>query len=177
MPDIEDDDADVDLDKDDPLLEQFHRHIAEYEAREPGSLFELLPGSGVSLPAPDELDDAQLSAKLWDVIHALAVYRVFLHHTDHLSDRELYTYLWEDQLREPMVLMPENSNYSCHIDVIGSGSEEHMNLWLKYYADEVERQRWLEEWPEDPLPEPEKPLYDRDRRLPHSEMRDGDEVM
>lgn len=166
-----------DDDEDDSVVEQFHRYVAEYEAREPGSLFDLLPSSGVSLPAPDELDDGQLSAKLWEVIHALAVYRVFLHNTDHLSDRELYTYLWEDQLREPMVLMPENPAYSCHIDILGSGSEEDMTLWLKYYANEVERQRWLEEWPKDPLPEPEKPLYDRDRRLPHSEMRDGDEVM
>lgn len=177
--------ADVDdevdfLDEDDPILEEFHKHVAEYESREAGSLFDLLPKSGVSLPAPDEMEEAQLFAKLWDVIHALAVYRVFLHNTDHLSDRELYTYLWEDQLREPMVLLPENSSYSCHIDVIGSGSEEHTNLWLKYYADKVERQRWLEEWPEwpqDPLPEPEKPLYDRDRRLPRSEVRDGDEIM
>lgn len=62
-------------------------------------------------------------------------------------------------------------------------SDRTCGLWKaeaergKYYADEVERHRWLEEWPEDPLPEPEKPLYDRDRRLPHSEMRDGDEVM
>lgn len=130
-----------------------------------------------SLFPPDELDDTQLSAKLWDVIHALAVHRVFLHNTDHLSDRELYAYLWEDELREPMVLMPENSAYSCHIDILGSGSEEHMTLWLKYYANEVERQRWLEEWPQDPLPEPAKPLYDRDRRLPTSEVRDSDEIM
>ena len=171
------DDEDDFLDDEDPLLEEFHKHVAEYESREAGLLFDLLPKSGVSLPAPDELDNTQLSDKLWDVIHALAVYRVFLHNTDHLSDRELYTYLWEDQLREPMVLMPENSAYSCHIDTLGSGSEEHMTLWLKYYANEVERQRWLEDWPQDPLPEPAKPLYDRDRRLPASEVRDSDEIM
>lgn len=176
MPDVDDDNDDFD-DEDDPLIEQFHRQVAEYESREPGSLFHLLPKSGVSLPASDELDDDQLSVKLWEVIHALAVYRVFLHNTDHLSDRELYAFLWEDQLREPMVLMPENSAYSCHIDVLGSGSEEDMNLWLKYYADEMERHQWLEQWPDDPLPEPEKPLYDRDHRLPHSEIRDGDEIM
>jgi hypothetical protein len=164
-------------DEEDPPLEQFHRSVAEYESRELGSLFDLLPKSGVSLPEPDELDDGQLTAKLWKVIYALAVYRVFLHQTDHLSDRELYTFLWKDQLQVPMVLMPENSDFSCHIDVLGSGSEEDTDLWLKYYADEVERQRWLEEWPQDPLPEPTKPLYSRAGRLPHSDTRDGNEIM
>lgn len=170
------DDDDVD-DEDDPLLKQFHKYVSEFESREDSLLFDLMPKAGVSLPAPGELDEAQLSTKLWEVIHSLAVYRVFLHNTDHLSDRDLYTYLWEDQLREPMTLMPENSDFSCHIDVLGSGREEDMKLRLKYYADDLERQQWLEDWPQDPLPESEKPPYDRDRRLPRSEMRDGDEIM
>ena len=44
---------------------------------------------GIALPAPEELTDAQLSAKLWEVIEALAFLGAYLEHTDHLSDREL----------------------------------------------------------------------------------------
>jgi|SRR6185369_4822197 len=161
--------ADDSDDQQDPLWDT---DLDAFDAAEPITLFVALPESGVALPSPDELDDAQLTEKLWQVINALSLFGTFLHSTDHLSDRELYALLWSDLLREPAVLLPENPSYSYHIDIIGSGSEEDNNLRLKYYADEMERQQWLEEWPEDGLPEHEDPPYDRDRRLPQSEFRD-----
>lgn len=109
--------------------------------------------------------------KLWDVIHGLAQLGAFLHHTDHLSDRDLYIYLWTDALRESTVLMPENPACSWHIDPVGSGSEEDIRLYLKYYASNRERRDWLKDWPTDPMPGREKPPYDRDRRLPVAEGR------
>jgi hypothetical protein len=131
----------------------------------------------VSLPAPDELDDSKLTSKLWEVINALALFGTFLHSTDHLSDRELYTELWGELLREPAVLMPDNPAFSYHIDMIGSGSEEHTRLYMKYYASEEERRDWLKEWPGDVLPDHEDPPYDRDRRLPQAEAREDGPVM
>jgi hypothetical protein len=33
------------------------------------------------------------------------------------------------------------------IDMLGSGSAEDIYLHMKYYADDEERQRWMEEFP------------------------------
>ena len=101
----------------------------------------------------------------------------FLENTDHLSDRELYTELWKEILPEPTVLMPENPAYAQHIDMVGSGSEEHTHLYMKYYADERARRSWLKDYPDDQLPDPEKPPYDRDRFLPQREFRGEEPVM
>jgi hypothetical protein len=165
--------------KDDPkdLKEAFYDYVAAYESREPRSLLDVLAESGVILPPPEELDDAQINAKLWELIQGLSLVGTFLHNTDHLSDRELYTELWNEELREPTVLMPEDTAFACHIDMVGSGSPEHLNLYLKYYADERARQSWREDWPEDEIPEHEEPPYDRDRRLPQREFRKDGPVM
>jgi hypothetical protein len=158
-------------DEPDDLHDQFLKYVAAYEEREPSTLFELLPESGISLPPPEELDEEEIGRKLWEVIHGLTLFGTFLHNTDHLSDRELYTYLWSEALREPAVLMPENAAYSCHLDPIGSGSEEDTHLFMKYYASPRERRAWLKDWPDDKLPDPERPPHDRDRRLPLAETR------
>ena len=156
---------------DDPedLHDQFSRNAAAFEEQEPASLFELLPQSGISLPPPEELlSDEEISRKLWDVVHGLAQLGAFLVHTDHLSDRDLYIYLWSDGLREPAVLLPDDPTYAYTIDVVGGGSEEDIQDFLRYYASNRERRQWLKDWPTDPLPDREKPPYDRDRRLPQA---------
>ncbi len=62
--------------------------------------------------------------------------------------------------------MPPNPDSACHLDIIGSGSEEDIEIALKYYDDEEERAFWREQFPEDPIPDHEDPPYDRDRHLP-----------
>jgi hypothetical protein len=163
-----------DLDK---IRAKFFDNIAEFEAAEPRALFDVLSEGGLELPHPEAMDDAQLTGKLWEVIHGLALAGTFLHNTDHLSDRELYAELWSDLLREPATLFPDNPDYAYHIDMIGSGSEEHIHLHLKYYASEEERRSWLEDWPEDVMPDREEPPHDRDRRLPTREGRKDSPVM
>lgn len=160
---------------------QFRLSVAAYEHAPWTTHFQELLDAGVELPAPESMDDRQLAAKLWEVIDALARMRVFLSQTDHLSDRELYALLWGDTLREPVKDMPRDESSAWHIDFLSGGGEEDTRLYLKYYADEETRRRWLADFPEDEMPPHEEPPYDRDRQLPraHSEAEtdESDELM
>jgi hypothetical protein len=89
---------------------------------------------------------------------------VFIEQTDHLSDRELYTHLWTDSLREETKALQMAAGSAYHIQLLGSCSEEDMLLYLKFYADF--RRQWHKDWPKDPIPRHEDPPYDRDRVLP-----------
>jgi hypothetical protein len=150
------------------VKEQFWKYVVAFEQATWSQPFQVLIESGISLPSPDELEDSQLTAKLSELFNALALLRVYLHHTDHLSDRELYAQLWNDSLREEMVLQPDNADFACHVDLIGSGSEEDIHIYLKYYADENERNQWAKEWPGEPMPDREQHPFDRDRHLPQT---------
>jgi hypothetical protein len=150
------------------MEEEFLRHVLEYESAEPISLLKLLTNSGLEVPAPDELDDETLGSKLKDIIDRMASLGAYLMHTNHLSDRALYEYLFHDGLREEAVLFPENPSYAYMIDLTGSGSEEDNQIYLKYYADEKYRRDWANDWPDDTVPEHEDPPFDRDRFLPQS---------
>jgi len=150
------------------LEEEFLRHVLDYEMAEPISLFRLLENSGQELPTPDDLSDEQITTKVSEIISAMASMGAYLLHTNHLSDRALYEYLYNDGLREEAVLFPENPSYAYMIDLTGSGSEEDNQIYLKYYADEEHRKQWSLDWPDDTVPEHEEPPFDRDRFLPQS---------
>lgn len=150
------------------MEEEFLRHVLEYESAEPISLLRLLENSGLEVPPPDQLDDESLTIKLKDVIERMASLGAYLLHTDHLSDRALYEYLYLDGLREEAVLFPENPSYAYMIDLTGSGCEEDNQVYLKYYADEQSRRQWASDWPDDSIPDHETPPFDRDRFLPQS---------
>ncbi len=162
------------------LEEQFLRNVVEYERAPLGTHFDQLVEAGFELPAPDELDDAALTQKLWELIHKLAEMRVFLSQTDHLSDRELYAHLWSDSLRETVAMVAMDGYSAYHIDILGSYGEEEVYLHNKYYADEQTRQRWKQDFPDDEMPDHVDPPYDRDRRLPkatyapHGDVDDSD---
>jgi hypothetical protein len=146
--------------------EEFWKYVVNYEQAPCTTNFHQLETAGVSLPPPDSLNDEELTAKLWEVIHKLALLRVFISDTDHLNDRELYTHLWTDSLQEEVVMLPLATNSAWHIQILADGSEENNRLYLKYYADDEWRQHWHEEFPDDPIPMHEDPPYDRDRLLP-----------
>lgn len=146
--------------------EAFWKHVVDYEEAPWTTNFQQLESAGVSLPAPDSLKDEELTAKLWEVIQKLALLHVFIEQTDHLSDRELYTHLWTDSLREETKAMALAANGAWHIQVLGGCSEEDNQLYLKYYADDDWRRQWHKDSPSDPIPPHEDPPYDRDRLLP-----------
>jgi hypothetical protein len=150
------------------LEEEFLRHVLEYETAEPISLFSMLENSGLELPAPDDLSDDDLTPKLNETVATMASLGVYLLHTDHLSDRELYQYLYNEGLCEEAVLFPDNPSYAYMIDLTGSGSEEDNQTYLKYYADDLHRKQWSLDWPDDVIPASEDPPFDRDRHLPQS---------
>jgi len=150
------------------MEEEFLRHVLEYETAEAISLLKLLENAGLEIPAPDQLDDNALTVKLKEIIERMAAVGAYLMHTDHLSDRGLYEYLFHDGLREEAVLFPENPSYAYMIDLTGSGSEEDNQTFLKYYADDKYREQWATDWPDDHIPEHEDPPFDRDRFLPQS---------
>ena len=53
-----------------------------------------------------------------------------------------------------------------HIDVIGGGSQEDIDLYLRYYASETDREEWRREFPNHHMPPRKVPPFDRDRFLP-----------
>jgi hypothetical protein len=149
-----------------PELEEiFLERACEFEKAPRGTSFNRLVQLGVKMIPPVELDDARLNSKLSEVVRALAGMQCFLYDTDHLSDRELYTWLWTDGLREET---PDLSRLggAWHTSPIGSGTDEDIAIHMTYYASKKERHLWKKEFPKDPLP-PHRPLpYNRDKNLP-----------
>lgn len=150
------------------LAETFWGNVLAYESADETCHFFQLEEMGLELPEPDALDDAALTAKLWEVIHALAKLNVYLSQTDHLSDRELYEHLWHDSLREITMDLPPDSGWTCHLDILGGCSEADLHLQLKYYADEEYREQWRRDFPNDTIPDHVDPPFDRDSKLPQA---------
>ena len=123
----------------------------------------------LEFPDPGGLTDDELNGLLWRKIAELAERRVFLEQTDHLSDRELYSVLCSPEMKELSTqAVPENGIVG--FDILGGYSEEDIELYLRYYADHPERERWQIEWPDHPIPEEETPPYQRDVKLPKPHM-------
>ncbi|MCX6545188.1 MAG: hypothetical protein NTV05_12370 [Acidobacteria bacterium] len=148
--------------------EQFWRRVVEFdEAAGPTTTnFQQLVAAGVELPAPDLVDDEKLTGVLWAVVQGLALLNVFLTNTDHLSDRDLYGALWHRVLRDEVPALPDVPGSAWHVDLVGTGSEEDIRLYLRYYADEDCRRQWVVDFPDYDVPAHEDPPYDRDGHLP-----------
>jgi hypothetical protein len=149
-----------------PELEEiFLERVCEFEKAELDTNFNRLIQRGVEMGLPAELDDSNLHAKLQEVLQTLGEMRCFLHDTDHLSNRELYTWLWTDGLREETPDMAQLGG-AWHTSPIGSCTEEDIAVHLTYYANKKERLSWKKEFPNNRLP-PHCPLpYNRDKNLP-----------
>jgi hypothetical protein len=147
------------------IREKFWENVLAWEKAPWTSEFEQLRKQGLELPPPDQLDDANLSKKLWELVDALARRNVFIDHTDHLSDRQLYEQLYKETLHEATKDVPLHPDAFSTIDMIGSGSDEDVNLLARFYADEQEREHYREFFP-DGLPQREPAPFDRDRHLP-----------
>src|SRR5439155_23628507 len=90
------------------IEEQFWKRVIAFENAPHVEPLQVLVQSGLTLPPPEQVDDAQLTVKLWEAIHGMASIGMYLDATDHLSDRNLYIRLWTDTLREPTELDPDD---------------------------------------------------------------------
>jgi hypothetical protein len=148
------------------IEEKFLEHVLAFEDADPVVPLDELVKGGMILPAPDEMDDGTLHGKLWEVVRGMSLLGCYLNNTDHLSDRQLYELLWNEILREPTTLIPQNPNFACHIDIIGGCSREDLQIYLRHYADEEARKSWSADFPDEKMPEHVDPPHDRDRYLP-----------
>jgi hypothetical protein len=143
--------------------ERFWQDVIDFETAPVTTNFQQLIEGGVELPEPDSLDDERLTAKMWEVIHKLADLGVFIEFTNHMSDRELYTELWERVLRQESLVLGDG--WCEHVNLL-DGGEEGTRLYLKYYANERDRRSWLVQFPDYDMPAHEDAPYDRDKDLP-----------
>lgn len=157
-----------DEDLDPVLKETFLRNIVEMEEAGWNRPADLLQEGGIEITPSDQVSDEDLPETLRDLVHAMALNNMYLECTDHLSDRELYTVLVEDHLANETMLGPRKpvKGYNFIIDMLGSGSDEHAAMLLRYYLEGEMRERWIADLPGEEIPEKEDPPYDRDRFLP-----------
>jgi hypothetical protein len=145
--------------------EEFEAIMASIEGNGPQTtLFDLLLEDGIALPQPEDVADDAMWQVLWNVIDGMASQGAYLSSTNHLSDRELYSKLWSEILREEHPVVPDDYPLVTDIDILGGWRNEDMDLFLKYYADDEERRGWAAEGKT--IPEHEDPPYSRDHLLP-----------
>ena len=152
--------------------EQFWRNVLEFESAPVLVRREMLARDGVVVRPSVQVQDNELKEELWALIYALAHRRTFLGHTNHLSDRALYRLLVEEVLEEETTVLPPHSGWACCVWLDEYGAQDDADghlVFLRFYADEVYRQEWLEDFPQDQLPPREEPPYDRDSQLPREE--------
>lgn len=119
----------------------------------------------LELPAPERLNDEELTAQLHQVIGRLYEQNVLLEATGHLSDRQLYSLILRDILpaQEKRISDPDAGiRWQCYDPV------EDEETWLRFYASSGEREEWADETglrlpPREQLPFP--------RRLPQDKAR------
>jgi hypothetical protein len=126
---------------------------------------EILARHGYTPPPPAALDNRQLPGRLWELLHAAAARRFFFCFTNHLSDREFYTLLWEQWLDEPTADIPleAETNTTTMVSDFNAAGMSHEEIFLRYYADEKDR---IALAPGEVIPPHEDPPFDRDRHLP-----------
>ena len=129
---------------------------------------EILARYGYAPLPPAALDDRQLPGRLWELLYAAAARRFFFCSSNHLSDQELYTLLWEQWLDEPTADIPleAQTNTTTIISEFNARGMTHEQIWLRYYADEADQKLLQSDDPDCVFPPHEDPPYDRDRFLP-----------
>ena len=150
--------------------EAFLERVLAFETSPKRTLMDLLGELEIELPRPTKLTDRELTAKLWEVIHALLGQFIVLSNTDHLPDRELYTLLWNETMRKEFIISPR---YTVYIDMTKTGIDDGMPIYLKYYASESQREMYSQVYPDFKMPERVEPPRRRDYLIPDDPSQAG----
>ena len=122
---------------------------------------------GLEVVPIDGLSSEEVPRRLREIIEGLARLHIYLLHTDHLDDVELYRRLSEEILDEEVRDIPVCPGVREYIDLVGGGPYGDHDTYLRHYASEVERELHLRENGSVPPYEPAR--FDRDRYLPKPE--------
>lgn len=115
-------------------------------------------------PSLESLDDKDLHNVLWETIHALFAKRIVLDFTHHLSDRDLYRLICRDILPS---LEKKIERTRTYLHWLCLDPDHDVDIWLRYYASEEEREAWTLEGGCE-IPPSELPPYPR--RVPRGPM-------
>lgn len=150
------------------VVESFWENVVKMEEAGWTSQAEELAKDGYTPPPPENLaTDEVVHTALWELIRRMAAKRAYLSNTNHLSDRGLYELLVGELLHEcQMGMAIPGMNF--HLDILGSGCEEDTKQYMRYYADDDYRARWMKDFPGYVMPPKETPPFDRDRLLPQA---------
>ncbi len=154
------------------IEEQFWKNMLAFETAPLMTRRELLEQDGIRPVDSLDLSEEEVHAELWHLVEGLARRRIYLESTDHLSNRELYQLLVECVLDQETEVIPPELGWNCHVSIQEygrPGDEDGSETYLRFYADELTREQWANDFPEDQLPPHEEPPYDRDRFLPKPE--------
>lgn len=151
--------------------EQFWQNVLAYESAPEGTLLQQLEQTcGLTPPSPHALEsDEAVHEALWQLIRALAKLHVYLHFSNHLSDRDLYKLLYYETLPEERTIMPPELGWNCRIDISEYPTPEFpepYDAYLAYFADDETRERSLQDFPNAPIPPKRTAQFSRDHLLP-----------
>jgi hypothetical protein len=151
----------------DPYATDYTEYLTAFEEEGFGVVpSELLTRIGYSVIPPAELDEDTVTPYLYQIIRGLGRLGLYLFQTDHLRDMELYETLWDEVLREPLLLIPQAASFAWYWSPIGAGDEEDTLIWLAYYASNAERRAYRKDNPEERVPKRRKCPSNRDAKLP-----------
>jgi len=126
---------------------------------------QLLARRGYRPPAPGAFDEFSLRGRLWEFLYAMAGLRQFVRYTDHISDRELYTWLYQSWLPGQVDDLPPGVPVNSEVDVSESiGDPDDPLAWMSDLEEDADAK--LDPDLEEPPKRPARPRFDRDRWLP-----------
>lgn len=91
---------------------------------------------------PGVLSDEEVRKHLNSMIELLARFHCKLESTDHMTDRELYLKILDDVIKEPL-LIPDDLDGVLYYHECCPG--EDVDQYMRYYADEDEREEYYRE--------------------------------